>query len=133
MSADESYLDLRLLGADLDDNEARSVADEIYAHLNKFGCDLEGVAPVLRDVETAGDEEPVERIEVQPNTSQSALVVLDGSTHLVVDKALVDHADNLSLYRDHSFVAHVGVAGVPLEVPRYVRRAIEDGETGVWE
>jgi len=130
MSADESYLDLRLLGVDFGDNEARDVADEVYSRLNSLGFDIDGVAPALREVD---DPDAVERIEVRPDGDETALVTLDDSVRLAVDHADVDGSDNLTLYRDGSSVAHVKVLGVPLEVPNLVRRAIENGESGVWE
>jgi len=130
MTDNEGALDLRLLGVDLDDNEARDLADEVYGHLNRLWVDVDGVAPVLREVDHSG---PVGRIEVQQNSDETALVTLDGSVRLAVDAADVDGSDNLTFYRENSSIAHVKVLGVPLEVPRLIRRAIEHSERGVWK
>ena len=129
MSDNETALDLRLLGVDLDDEEARNVSNSVYSLLEP-GYDLDGVAPVLQDDE---DLDTVERIEVEPSGDETALVTLDGSVRLVVEAADVDGSDNLTFYRESDSVAHVKALGVPLEVPRLVRRAVKHGERGVWE
>ena len=131
MSDNEGSLDLRLLGVDLEDDEARDLADEMYHHFDWLDLDVEGVAPVLREVDNL---DAVERIAVKQNSDETALVIVDGSVRLVVDEASVEgHFDDLALYRDGVSVAFLDTDGVPLEVPRLVRRAIEHGERGVWE
>lgn len=56
-------LDLRVLGLDVDDEEAGAIANEVYELLDDRGHDVEGVAPVLSDQFVLIDEaaEPVDR------------------------------------------------------------------------
>lgn len=48
----ESDLDFRVLGLDVDDDEAGFIANEFYSLLvDEHGYDIEGVAPVLQEGE----------------------------------------------------------------------------------
>lgn len=47
-------LDLRILGIDVDDEEAVDLSDRLYRVLKGWGHDVDGVSPVLGDDPTAG-------------------------------------------------------------------------------
>jgi hypothetical protein len=86
--------------------------------------------------QTTPDDTPkrIEKISVEPVPSgDAAAVELGDAVRVVADHADLDGSDNLTLYRERTSVAHAKVLGVPLEVPNLVRRAVEYGETGVWE